>query len=81
MTSEYRLMTSWDTEEEDIKEFVRLLSKELNKLKHKKKGALIETPSFHIINKMILLKREGNRYHVPYRNWFPALFTRLKCRK
>jgi threonine aldolase len=30
MTSEYRLMTSWDTTEEDINEFVKLLEKELN---------------------------------------------------
>jgi threonine aldolase len=29
-TSEYRLMTSWDTTEEDIEEFVSLLTKELN---------------------------------------------------
>ncbi len=29
-TSEYRLMTSWDTTEEDIDEFVKLLKKELN---------------------------------------------------
>ncbi len=29
-TSEYRLMTSWDTTEEDIEEFVTLLKKELN---------------------------------------------------
>jgi threonine aldolase len=29
MTSEYRLMTSWDTTEEDIEEFVKLLKKEL----------------------------------------------------
>ncbi|MCU0472446.1 MAG: low specificity L-threonine aldolase [Bacteroidales bacterium] len=28
--SEYRLMTSWDTTEEDIEEFVKLLKKELN---------------------------------------------------
>lgn len=28
-TSEYRLMTSWDTTEDDIEEFVRLLKKEL----------------------------------------------------
>jgi threonine aldolase len=28
--SEYRLMTSWDTTEEDIEEFVRLLEKELS---------------------------------------------------
>jgi len=28
--SEYRLMTSWDTEEEDISEFIMLLKKELN---------------------------------------------------
>ncbi len=28
-TSEYRLMTSWDTTEEDIEEFVKLLKKEL----------------------------------------------------
>ena len=27
--SEYRLMTSWDTTEDDIKEFIRLLKKEL----------------------------------------------------
>jgi threonine aldolase len=27
--SEYRLMTSWDTTEEDIQEFVKLLKKEL----------------------------------------------------
>jgi Threonine aldolase len=31
--SEYRLMTSWDTTEEDILEFVRLLEKELNSMK------------------------------------------------
>ena len=30
-TSEYRLMTSWDTTEEDIDEFVKLLREELNK--------------------------------------------------
>lgn len=30
LTSEYRLMTSWDTEEEDINDFIRLLKKELN---------------------------------------------------
>jgi len=30
-TSEYRLMTSWDTAEEDIEEFISLLSKELHK--------------------------------------------------
>jgi threonine aldolase len=29
--SEYRLMTSWDTEEEDIDQFVKLLRKELHK--------------------------------------------------
>jgi threonine aldolase len=29
MTSEYRLMTSWDTSREDIEEFVMLLRKEL----------------------------------------------------
>ncbi len=29
ITSEYRLMTSWDTTEEDIEEFVKLLKKEL----------------------------------------------------
>jgi threonine aldolase len=29
-TSEYRLMTSWDTTEEDIEEFVRLLKRELD---------------------------------------------------
>jgi threonine aldolase len=29
MTSEYRLMTSWDTTEEDIEEFVKLLKREL----------------------------------------------------
>jgi threonine aldolase len=29
-TSEYRLMTSWDTEEEDVNDFVRLLKKELS---------------------------------------------------
>jgi len=28
-TSEYRLMTSWDTTEEDIDDFVALLKKEL----------------------------------------------------
>ena len=28
-TSEYRLMTSWDTTEEDIDKFVKLLEKEL----------------------------------------------------
>ncbi len=28
-TSEYRLMTSWDTTEEDIEEFVKLLKEEL----------------------------------------------------
>jgi len=28
-TSEYRLMTSWDTEEEDIEDFIKLLKKEL----------------------------------------------------
>ena len=31
-TSEYRLMTSWDTTEEDIEEFVSLLSKKLQGL-------------------------------------------------
>ncbi|HNY14206.1 MAG TPA: low specificity L-threonine aldolase [Bacteroidales bacterium] len=31
MTSEYRLMTAWDTEEEDINGFVELLEKELNR--------------------------------------------------
>jgi threonine aldolase len=31
ITSEYRLMTSWDTLEEDIDEFVLLLKNELNK--------------------------------------------------
>lgn len=31
LSSEYRLMTSWDTKEEDIDEFVKLLEKELNK--------------------------------------------------
>jgi threonine aldolase len=31
MKSEYRLMTSWDTTEEDIEEYVRLLEKELSK--------------------------------------------------
>ncbi|MCX6333566.1 MAG: low specificity L-threonine aldolase [Bacteroidia bacterium] len=30
ITSEYRLMTSWDTTEEDIQQFVDLLKKELN---------------------------------------------------
>jgi threonine aldolase len=30
--SEYRLMTSWDTQEEDIEGFIRLLKKELGKL-------------------------------------------------
>jgi threonine aldolase len=30
--SEYRLMTSWDTTEEDIEDFVNLLKKELNRL-------------------------------------------------
>lgn len=30
MTSEYRLMTAWDTMEEDIEEFVKLLKNELN---------------------------------------------------
>jgi threonine aldolase len=30
MTSEYRLMTSWDTAEEDIENFVSLLKKEIN---------------------------------------------------
>jgi len=30
LTSEYRLMTSWDTTKEDIEEFVALLKKELN---------------------------------------------------
>jgi threonine aldolase len=30
-TSEYRLMTSWDTNEEDIEGFVKLLSEELMK--------------------------------------------------
>jgi len=30
-TSEYRLMTSWDTTEEDIENFVALLKKELKK--------------------------------------------------
>jgi threonine aldolase len=30
-TSEYRLMTSWDTQVEDIEDFVRLLEKELKK--------------------------------------------------
>ena len=29
--SEYRLMTSWDTTEEDIEDFIKLLSKELKK--------------------------------------------------
>jgi threonine aldolase len=31
MTSEYRLMTSWDTKEEDIDDFVEMLKKELGK--------------------------------------------------
>jgi threonine aldolase len=31
LKSEYRLMTSWDTEETDIDDFVILLEKELNK--------------------------------------------------
>jgi threonine aldolase len=30
-TSEYRLMTSWDTTEDDIDDFVMLLKKELKK--------------------------------------------------
>ena len=30
--SEYRLMTSWDTQEEDIEGFIRLLKNELGKL-------------------------------------------------
>jgi threonine aldolase len=30
-TSEYRLMTSWDTEEEDINDFIRLLGNELKR--------------------------------------------------
>ena len=29
LRSEYRLMTAWDTTEEDIEEFVKLLKKEL----------------------------------------------------
>jgi len=32
MTSEYRLMTSWDTTREDIEEFVNLLLKELKQV-------------------------------------------------
>ncbi len=31
LTSEYRLMTSWDTKEEDLNDFILLLGKELNK--------------------------------------------------
>jgi threonine aldolase len=30
-SSEYRLMTSWDTKEEDIEDFIMLLKKELRK--------------------------------------------------
>jgi threonine aldolase len=30
-SSEYRLMTSWDTSEEDIEDFIKVLSKELKK--------------------------------------------------
>jgi len=30
LTSEYRLMTSWDTKEEDIENLVNLLKKELS---------------------------------------------------
>jgi len=30
-TSEYRLMTSWDTTEKDIEDFIEILSEELHK--------------------------------------------------